>query len=134
VKFTDCVVTPVSGQMQAALITATGVKWAFGPLQPAAGCTLIRSGSPVSPYLTYPFKGVTSKAVFTEQPGATWTVNWFESDPFPCPADLSLPLQSPGRGTPFVPLAVLRSVGVPWSNSPKCNTALQYIPDPPGGP
>jgi hypothetical protein len=134
VFFDACPVEPVDGKLEAAEISATGVKWAFGPMQPAAGCTIMSDGKPQSPYLAYPFGDtVASKAVFTEQPGGTWKVNWFESDPFPCPADLNHPWLSPGPGSPAVPLAVLNAVGVRWSSSPKCNTALELIPLPPQG-
>jgi len=131
--FVECSVEPVPGQMKAALITATGVKWAFGTVEPTAGCTSLY-GTLQSPYRAFPFGDVTDRgAVFTEQPGGSWRVNWFESNPFPCPADLNRRYQTPGRGTPFVPLAVLNAVGVPWSSSPKCNGPLQYVPEGPGG-
>lgn len=133
-SFTACAVQPVPGQMKAAVVTATGVKWAFGPLQPVAGCTVNVDGAPVSPYRTPPFGGEgTSSAVFTDPPGGTWQVNWLESDPFPCPADLNKTRLSPGPGSPAVPLAVLNAVGVLWSSSPKCNTASEYIPTTPRG-
>jgi hypothetical protein len=132
VGFTECAVEPVRGQLHVAVITGTGVKWAFGPMQPVVGCTTMSHDVRVSPYLAYPFHNTPENAaVLTEQPGGAWRVNYFESDPFPCPADLNHPWLTPGPGSPTVPLAVLNAVGVPWSSSPKCNTALEVIPLPP---
>jgi hypothetical protein len=131
--FVDCSVEPVPGQLKAAVITATGVKWAFGKMEPTAGCASLY-GTLQSPYLAFPFGDITDRgAVFTEPPGGTWTINYFESNPFPCPADLRHPRLSPGLGSPSVPFAVLNAVGVPWSTSPKCGTPLEYIPEAPGG-
>jgi hypothetical protein len=129
--FTRCQVEPVPGQLRVAVITATGVRWAFGPMQTAPGCTVLHDGQPANPMTLYPFDGPEDKAVFTKKPGGTWTVNWFESYPFPCPADLQVPYQTPGPGNPFVPLAVLNAVGVRWSTSTRCNGPLEYIPPPP---
>jgi hypothetical protein len=132
--FSHCGVEPVPGQMKAAVIKATGVKWAFGSIQPVPGCTVVVGGKPTSPDVLAPFSDADyRRAVFTDQPGGVWRLNWFESDPFPCPADLRLRYQTPGPGTPYVPLAVLNAVGVPWSSSPKCDTPLEYIPDALGG-
>jgi hypothetical protein len=132
--YSDCPVETLPGQMKAAVITATGVKWAFGALQPAAGCTVINDGKQYNPYLAAPFSDADDrKAVFMEPTGATWQLNWFESNPFPCPADPNHPRSLPGRGSPGVPLAVLNAVGVPLSTSPQCNTPLEFIPDAPGG-
>jgi len=95
VGFVACPVEPVPGELHAAVITATRVKWAFGQMQPMPGCMIVSNGAPPQgPYLAFPFGDVTDRgAVFTEQPDGTWRVNWFESDPFPCPADLTYPWQ-----------------------------------------
>jgi len=134
IGFTGCPVEPVPAQLHAAEITATGVKWAFGPMQTQPGCTVIQDGKPTNPMTLGPISNPPENAaVLTQKPDGTWTVNWFESYPFPCPADLLHPRLSPGPGSAAVPLAVLNAVGVTWSNSPKCNTALEYLPPPAGG-
>jgi hypothetical protein len=97
------------------------------------GCTVNQDGQPANPMTMGVFDTPQNAAVFTEQPGGAWKVNYFESNPFPCPANLLHPRLTPGVGSPAVPLAVLNAVGVAWSNSPKCNTAAEYIPPPPGG-
>jgi hypothetical protein len=132
--FTACAVSPVPGQFYEALISATGLKWAFGTMQPAPGCTVISNGEPVSPYGTWPFGNIAArKALFMQQPGGPWTFNSVGSNPFPCPADLNIPGRTPGPGTPYVPLAVLNAVGVRWSTSPNCSKDV-YVPTPTGAP
>lgn len=134
--WTYCPLSPVAAQLKVAEITGTGVKWAFGPMEAPAGCTVMSDGAPHSPYIFYPLSdGAARNGIFSEQPGGEWMMNSFESIPFPCPADLNRSYQTPRSGTPFVPLAILNALGVRWSNSPLCNGPGQYIPAlPPGAP
>jgi hypothetical protein len=121
--FNQCAVEPVPGQLKAAVISATGVAWAFGTMEP--DCRIVRDGQRISPSQMFPFGAIPDNAgVFEKQPGGAWHINWVESDPFPCPPVSSRPDGTPGPGSPMVPLAVLNAVGV--SYAPGCDHV--YIP------
>lgn len=83
-----CAVTPVDGTLKAAIVQATGSDWAIATMQPAAGCTLNdASGEKVDPNRAFP-GGPEKSAVFEKKPGGSWQMNWFETEPFPCPPNL----------------------------------------------
>jgi hypothetical protein len=84
VYFAGCPVEPVPGQLKTAEITSTGVKWAFGPMQTQPGCTVMQDGRPTNPMTVGPISNPPENAaVFTEQPGRGWRVNYFESNRSP---------------------------------------------------
>jgi len=121
-------VQAVPGTLHAAVITATGVRWAFARMEPKPGCTWKMDGRRINPLHAGPFAGgATSAGVFEQDPGGPWIMNYFETYPFPCP-DLHPPVAD-GHGlptdSPWVPPAVLTAVGVPYAPT-GCNTV--YIP------
>jgi hypothetical protein len=118
VNGTACPVQLVPGTLHAAEITATGVKWAFGRMESKPGCSTLSDGLQVDPNTESPFDGAdTDAGVFEQQPGGPWAINWFESVPFPCPADPRYDTKSPGPGEPYVPRSVLDAVHVPYAPS-----------------
>jgi hypothetical protein len=125
-NYSACQVQPVPGSLKAATISATGVRWAFGAMEPALGCTVkFSTGQTIDANSVYPFSSGTAQksGVFEEQAGKAWVMNSFESNPFPCaPA----PGERPGFGNPWVPLAVLNAVGVAHASSSGCSSA--YTP------
>ena len=121
-------VQPVLGTLHAAVITGTGVRWAFARMEPKPGCTVKMDGRRINPVHSGPFAGgATSAGVFEQDPGGPWIMNYFETAPFPCP-EIHPPVAD-GHGlptdSPWVPPAVLTAVGVPYART-GCNTV--YIP------
>jgi hypothetical protein len=98
------------------MISATGVDWAFGTMEPKPGCTYTQDGNQVDPSTAYPF-GTSPSGVFEKQPGGAWVMNYFETVPFPCPDFPGTAEGTPGAGQPWVPLAVLNAVSVPYASS-----------------
>jgi hypothetical protein len=123
-----CAVQPAT-TLDAAVITATGVEWAFGQMEPEPGCLATQAGQKFNPAEAPPFSTgqATSSGIFEKQPNGSWTMNYFESDPFPCPDHP--PAEAPGPDAPFVPLAVLNAVSVPYASSSAC--ASVYVPPAP---
>ena len=116
----NCKVVPVPGTLKAATISSSGVNWAFATMMPASDCTIKdSSGNVIDPNSVAPFGGSVAQrsGVFEQQPGGAWTMNSFESQPFPCPPPAG---SSPGYDQPFVPLAVLNAVGVSYASSSGC--------------
>ncbi len=99
-----CPVQAVPNTLNAATVTATGISWAFGRLEPQSGCDA---------HLAYPFAIKTGDTgVFEKQPGGPWVMNYWESDPFPCPDNTAVLYLTPGIDRPYVPDAVVSAVGV----------------------
>ncbi len=123
----NCTLQPVPGTLKAATVTSTGVRWAFGQFVPPTGCTATtRDGRTVDVvsskyYIATP---PLDAGVFEQKSGGKWQVNSFQSNPWPCPDNLSVEYMTPGTGTPYVPLSVLSAVGVPYA--PGCEHA--YTP------
>jgi len=124
-----CPIEVVPGTFRAAVITVSGVRWAFGRLRPKPSCMLGSGASRIDPNKAYPFGtgSAASSGVFETTPGGTWMMNYFESFPFPCPDNPGAPQGNPGPGRPLVPLAVLNAVGVPYASG--CGNV--YIPPAP---
>lgn len=118
--FTQCPLVPVTGTFRAATITSTGVSWAFGQATPQSGCTVQTSSGvredPVASGL-WSDSAPSNAGVFERQPGGDWVMNSNESEPFPCPDNLSSPYTSPGPSSPYVPSSVLNAVGVTYAAS-----------------
>jgi hypothetical protein len=112
-----CPVHPVPNTLKAATVTATGISWAFGKLEPQSGCLLTAGdGTKLDPHRAYPFGTLTgSTGVFEKQPGGPWVMNYWESAPFPCPDNTAVPYLTPGFDRPYVPDAVLTAVHVPFA-------------------
>ena len=108
-----CRIRPVPLSLKVARVIASGIRWAFGRFQPLAGCTIDVHGRRIDALREAPFAMFGGAAgVFEKDPGKQWVMNWFESVPFPCPDDPSDTRYAPGPGRPYLPLAVLRAVGV----------------------
>jgi hypothetical protein len=114
-QWEGCSVHQVPGTFKAATVAATGVSWAFGKFAPQSGCTVIAGNQTYDANRAYPFGVQTGDTgIFEKQPRGVWEMNSFETDPFPCPADISDAGRTPGPGNPYVPLAVLDAVGLHW--------------------
>jgi hypothetical protein len=119
-NFKECHVEPVPGQLKTAVVSATNVEWAFGPIRPVAGCTIPSDGKQIDPMTAYPFQVAPDAAgVFEKQPGSSWQMNWVESLPFPCPTPTNAP---EGTNSPYVSLSVLNAVGVHYA--PGCGSGV----------
>jgi hypothetical protein len=114
---TECPVQPAS-TLDAAVISATGVEWAFGLMEPKPGCTVTEDGKTVNANTDSPFDAGVSEStgVFEKQPSGSWTMNSYESTPFPCPDKPGAAFNEPGPYRPYVPLAVLNAVGVSYAS------------------
>ena len=126
---TKCPVRPAS-TLDAAAISATGVEWAFGVMEPKPGCTVTdENNNTVNANTDSPFDGGASfsTGVFEKQPTGSWTMNSYESIPFPCPDKPGAAFNEPGPTRPYVPLAVLNAVGVPYASG----CANMYTPPEP---
>jgi hypothetical protein len=123
--FTFCPIVAIPSTFQAAVISATGVTWAFGHVESQPGCTMKNSdGQEVAPIslgeLAPPYYDA---GVFERQPGRPWVMNAYESDPFPCPDNPAYDWGTPGFNLPWVPLSVLNAVGVAYAKS-GCDNAV----------
>lgn len=120
-----CAVTPVRETVRSAAVPATGAEWAIATMQPRSGCTV--NGQNVDPNQVLG-GGPERAGVFEKQSGGSWQMNWFETEPFPCPPNLAVRISTPGPQSPYLPTAVVRAMGL--SFSPKCSAAVFVPPHP----
>lgn len=113
-----CLTVPAPGTLLEAVVSASDVKWAFGRIEAKPGCKAIGANSGTyNANSRYPLIFPYNRGVFEKQRGGSWSLNYVESLPFPCPAT-----RAPGSGNPFVPLAVLNAVGVHYATG--CDYAV----------
>ncbi len=125
--FTSCPIVAIPSTFHAAVISTTGVTWAFGKVESQSGCTVKDiSGQDVAPIslgeLAPPYY---NGGVFEKQPGGNWVMNSYESDPFPCPDNPAYSWGTPGFDLPWVPLSVLNAVGVAYAPAGCANAVTQ---------
>jgi hypothetical protein len=125
VASTTCPIVPVPGTLKEAVIETSGAKWAFGQMEAKPGCLIPDgTGHGVDPNSLYPLSSSPENSgVFERPPEGTWQLNYVESIPFPCPAT-----ETPGPNNAFLPLAVLRAVGVPYATTGCDQVALPTLP------
>ena len=126
-----CTVQPIEGTVKAATVGETGVVWAIATMQPTAGCTIHDgSGATVDPNQVPPFESgyPETSGVFEREPGGLWVMNWFQSDPFPCPPNLAVSVSTPGPDSAYIPTAVAAAMGLTFASEAACSPGSIYIP------
>ncbi len=113
----SCQVAVVSGSVKAATVLATSTTWAFLRVAPTSTCRISAVDPTADPKTAYPFAlpgGDTG--IFQRVASGAWSMNYFETVPFPCPPNTALG-ESPGPGSPIVPLSVLNAVRTSYASS-----------------